>query len=136
MSITDSLPFRIKKELDKLVDKAFPEHNLYRSDGPLRKIKALSDHLGSSSRGGVSSKSNLRASEPDSSGREATPENSLRKLGRPETFSAASGLAATPFFLFAFVNDLPSRRALIVRSLFSFHGKCCNSNSHGLVSDP
>ena len=101
MSLTDSLPFRIKKELDKLIDKAFPEHNLYRSDGPLRKIKALSDHLGSS-RGGVSSKSNLRASEPDSSGREATPENSHRKLGRPETFSAASGLAADSFFSICF----------------------------------
>ena len=65
---------RLKKELDKLVEKAFPENNLYKSDGPLRKVKALSKHwLG------------VRSNPADSSGRGitgSTPEVSNQRSAR------------------------------------------------------
>ena len=58
----------MKRELDVLVDRAFPENDLYRSDGPLRKIKVLSDYWQQQRNEPDSSTGNVSAPAPPVAG--------------------------------------------------------------------
>ena len=82
--------FSLKKEIDELVEKAFPgKGNVYKSDGTLRKVKVLNEHWTSGA---------VRSQPADSSGREATPENPQKRHASftPGTSSAQPLEARTP----------------------------------------